>query len=82
MPILSQKQKSDEDTNPLLLMKSRDSELQRMSDTLMFSWKITCPQLKVDASLQSYDSVVGEVEVRNRSYTHEQNSLTGAEWME
>lgn len=62
MVILSQKQKSDEDTN-LLQTKSGDLELRRMSNTLGSSWKNTCLLLKIDASVQSYGSVVEEVSV-------------------
>lgn len=62
-------------------MKNRDLEPQRMSNTLVSSWKIS-PQLKVDASVQSCASAVGEVEVRHSSYTHEQNDLAGTEYVD
>lgn len=60
-------------------MKNRDLEPQRMSNTPVSSWKITRPQLKVDASVQSCGGAVGKVKVRHSFYTHEQNDFTGAE---
>ena len=59
-------------------MKNRDLEPQKISNTLVSHWKITRPQLKVNASVQSCGGAVGEVKVRYSFYTHEQNDLTGA----